>query len=162
MCRPKHVEQLRNTGIINSSTWLHLVVSFYEIYISNLMDFNTELEAGWNLSLMQNLAILISFLDFNLETVINVEDVIVCFWQSWLGLIIMFCVYYRRISMDNHYRVHREFLFTPTTMTRKTVTFLKKNQNPTYKIRKFSQKEMCHKCKVGQKDINRQQTVLYS
>jgi hypothetical protein len=29
--RPKHVEQLRNTGIINSTTQLHLVGSFYEI-----------------------------------------------------------------------------------------------------------------------------------
>ena len=34
MCRPKHVEQLRNTGIINSTTRLHLVGSFYEIYIT--------------------------------------------------------------------------------------------------------------------------------
>ena len=25
MCRPKHVKQLRNTGIINSTTRLHLV-----------------------------------------------------------------------------------------------------------------------------------------
>ena len=33
MCRPKHVEQLRNIGIINSTTWSHLVGSFYEIYI---------------------------------------------------------------------------------------------------------------------------------
>jgi len=33
VCRPKHVEQLRNTGIINSTTQLHLVGSFYEIYI---------------------------------------------------------------------------------------------------------------------------------
>jgi hypothetical protein len=32
MCRPKHVEQLRNTGIINSTTQLHLVGSFYEIF----------------------------------------------------------------------------------------------------------------------------------
>ena len=32
MCCPKHVEQLRNTGIINSHTWLHLVGSFYEVY----------------------------------------------------------------------------------------------------------------------------------
>ena len=31
MCRPKHVEQLRNIGIINSTTRLHLVGSFYEI-----------------------------------------------------------------------------------------------------------------------------------
>jgi len=34
MCRPKHVEQLRNIGIINSTTQLHLVGSFYEIYIT--------------------------------------------------------------------------------------------------------------------------------
>jgi len=32
VCRPKHVEQLRNTGIINSATRLHLVGSFYEFY----------------------------------------------------------------------------------------------------------------------------------
>jgi hypothetical protein len=32
MCSPKHVEQLRNIGIINSTTRLHLVGSFYEIY----------------------------------------------------------------------------------------------------------------------------------
>jgi len=31
---PKHDEQLRNTGIINSTTRLHLVGSFYEIYIT--------------------------------------------------------------------------------------------------------------------------------
>ena len=30
MCRPKHVEQLRNTGIINSTTLSHFVGSFYE------------------------------------------------------------------------------------------------------------------------------------
>jgi hypothetical protein len=34
VCRPKHDEQLRNTGIINSTTWLRLVGSFYEIYIT--------------------------------------------------------------------------------------------------------------------------------
>jgi hypothetical protein len=34
VCRPKHVEQLRNDGIINSTTQLHLVCSFYEIYIA--------------------------------------------------------------------------------------------------------------------------------
>ena len=33
-CHLKHVEQLRNNGIINSTTWLHLVGSFYEIYIT--------------------------------------------------------------------------------------------------------------------------------
>jgi len=32
--RPKHVEQLRNIGIINSTTWSHLVGSFSEIYIT--------------------------------------------------------------------------------------------------------------------------------
>jgi hypothetical protein len=32
VCRPKHVEQLRNTGIIYSTTRLHLVGSFYKIY----------------------------------------------------------------------------------------------------------------------------------
>jgi len=34
VCRSKHVEQLRNIGIINSTTWLHLVGSFYEFYIT--------------------------------------------------------------------------------------------------------------------------------
>jgi len=34
VCRPKHVEKLRNIGIINSTTRLHLVGSFYEIYLS--------------------------------------------------------------------------------------------------------------------------------
>jgi len=34
VCRPKHVEQLRNTGIINSTTQLHLVGSFYELFYS--------------------------------------------------------------------------------------------------------------------------------
>ena len=33
MCRPKHVEKLRNIGIINYTTRLHLVGSFYEFYI---------------------------------------------------------------------------------------------------------------------------------
>ena len=32
MCGPKHVEQLRNIGIINSTTRLHLVGSSYEFY----------------------------------------------------------------------------------------------------------------------------------
>ena len=34
MCRPKHVEQLRNIGILSFTTRLHLVGSFYEIYIT--------------------------------------------------------------------------------------------------------------------------------
>jgi len=33
VCRPKHVEPLRNNGLINSTTRLHLVGSFYEIWI---------------------------------------------------------------------------------------------------------------------------------
>ena len=41
MCRPKHVEQLRNIGIINSATRLHLVASFYEI-IKNHVSFYIE------------------------------------------------------------------------------------------------------------------------
>jgi len=32
VCRPKHVEQLRNIGIINSTARLHLIGSFYEFY----------------------------------------------------------------------------------------------------------------------------------
>jgi len=31
VCGPKHVEKLRNIGIINSTTRLHLVGSFYEV-----------------------------------------------------------------------------------------------------------------------------------
>jgi len=31
VCRSKHVEQLRNIGIINYTTWLHLVGYFYKI-----------------------------------------------------------------------------------------------------------------------------------
>jgi hypothetical protein len=34
VCRPKHVEQLRNIGIINSTTQSHLIGSSYEIYIT--------------------------------------------------------------------------------------------------------------------------------
>jgi hypothetical protein len=33
VCRPKHVEQLRNIEIINSTTRMHLV-SFFENYIT--------------------------------------------------------------------------------------------------------------------------------
>ena len=33
MCRSKHVEQLRNIGIINSTTWSHLVGYFCKIHI---------------------------------------------------------------------------------------------------------------------------------
>ena len=32
MCRSKHVEQLRNIGIINSTTLSHLVAYFYKIH----------------------------------------------------------------------------------------------------------------------------------
>ena len=39
MFLPKHVEQLRNTGIINSTTGSHLVGSSYEIYtVSSVND----------------------------------------------------------------------------------------------------------------------------
>jgi hypothetical protein len=34
VCRPNHVKQLKNIGIINSTTRLQLVGSFYEIYIT--------------------------------------------------------------------------------------------------------------------------------
>jgi hypothetical protein len=37
VCRPKHVEQLRNIGIINSTTRLHLVGYFYEINIQEIL-----------------------------------------------------------------------------------------------------------------------------
>jgi len=43
VCRLKHVEQLRNIGIINSNTRLHLVGSFYEIYFT--MHFTPEFGA---------------------------------------------------------------------------------------------------------------------
>jgi len=33
VCRSEHVEQLRNIGIINSTTRSHLVGYFYKIYI---------------------------------------------------------------------------------------------------------------------------------
>jgi hypothetical protein len=33
MCRPKYVEQLRNIGIISSTSRLHLVGSLYEIVV---------------------------------------------------------------------------------------------------------------------------------
>jgi 23S rRNA maturation mini-RNase III len=33
VCHPKHVEQLRNIGVINSITLLYLVGSFYETYV---------------------------------------------------------------------------------------------------------------------------------
>ena len=54
MFRPKHVEQLRNIGKINSTTTrLHLVVSFYEIYITmrgsmnvNFMNIKRKLRAS--------------------------------------------------------------------------------------------------------------------
>jgi hypothetical protein len=36
VCHPKHVEQLRNTVIINSTTRLHLVGYFYEIRYNSL------------------------------------------------------------------------------------------------------------------------------
>ena len=36
VCRPKHVEQLRNIGRINSTTRLHLVGSFYETYFNTI------------------------------------------------------------------------------------------------------------------------------
>jgi len=34
VCRPKHVEQLRNIGIINSTTQSYNVGYFYKIYIT--------------------------------------------------------------------------------------------------------------------------------
>jgi len=39
----KHVEQLRNTGIINSATRLHLIGSFCEIYITMHKPMNIKL-----------------------------------------------------------------------------------------------------------------------
>ena len=46
MCRPKHVEQLRNTIIINSTTRLHLVGSFYEILLDVILSFTFSLLSG--------------------------------------------------------------------------------------------------------------------
>jgi hypothetical protein len=45
VCRPKHAEQLRNNGIINSTTRLHLVGSFYEIYITMHRPMNIKSES---------------------------------------------------------------------------------------------------------------------
>jgi hypothetical protein len=36
VCRSKYAEQLINTGIINSSTWSHVVVYFYAIYAARI------------------------------------------------------------------------------------------------------------------------------
>jgi hypothetical protein len=44
VCRPEHVEQLRNTGIINYTTQLHLVGSLYEIQITGYL---TLLQLLW-------------------------------------------------------------------------------------------------------------------
>jgi len=49
VCRPKHVEQLRNTGIINSTTRLHLVGSFYEIYITMHGSMNINVSVMYSL-----------------------------------------------------------------------------------------------------------------
>jgi hypothetical protein len=43
MCPPKHIEQLRNIGIINSTTRLHLVGSFCEFYITMHGSMNIKL-----------------------------------------------------------------------------------------------------------------------
>jgi hypothetical protein len=42
----KHVEQLRNIGIINSTTRLHLVGSFYEFYMTMHGSMNIKLIGG--------------------------------------------------------------------------------------------------------------------
>jgi len=42
VCRSKHVEQLRNTGIINSTTRSHLVGYFYKICIMMQGSMNTR------------------------------------------------------------------------------------------------------------------------
>jgi len=42
VCRSKQVEQLRNTGIINASTRLHLVGDFYMIYTECLTCYRTR------------------------------------------------------------------------------------------------------------------------
>jgi hypothetical protein len=43
VCLPKHVEQLRNIWIINSTTRLHLVGSFYEFYITTHRSMNINI-----------------------------------------------------------------------------------------------------------------------
>jgi hypothetical protein len=40
MCRSKHFEQLRNIGIINSTTWSHLFGYFYKILMELLIIFS--------------------------------------------------------------------------------------------------------------------------
>ena len=44
MCRSKHVEQLRNIGIINSTIRSHLVGYFYKIYIMMQGSINIKFE----------------------------------------------------------------------------------------------------------------------
>jgi hypothetical protein len=46
VCRPKHVKQLRNIGIINSTTRLHLGGSFYEFYITIHGSMNIKFVTG--------------------------------------------------------------------------------------------------------------------
>ena len=52
MCHPKHVEQLRNIGIVNSTTRLHLVGSFYKIYITMHGSMNINSTASYSYSLI--------------------------------------------------------------------------------------------------------------
>ena len=51
VCRPKHVEQLRNIGIINCTTQPHLVGSFCEIYYDNFGFSNQSTCKDWLLFL---------------------------------------------------------------------------------------------------------------
>ena len=63
MCRSKHVEQLRNIGIINSTTRSHLVGYFYTIYnISILVEMilrytNNGNPNPWNIVLPEKLTV---------------------------------------------------------------------------------------------------------
>ena len=59
MCPPKHIEQLRNIGIINSTTRLHLVCSFCEFYIT--------MHGSMNIKLVSSLVYLSFTIDYKRE-----------------------------------------------------------------------------------------------
>jgi len=67
VCRSKHVEQLRNTGIINSTTRLHLVGSFYEIY--------TTMHGSMNIKFAFTLVNVIHVLVLNLKK--NTHEILI-------------------------------------------------------------------------------------
>jgi hypothetical protein len=93
VCRPKHVEQLRDIGIINSTTWLHLVASFYEIYITMHGSMNVKFNRG-----LEKIKTLSSvFLKyFTLRIYGSCHLVSKLFWNSYFFLS---CLFQNNISM---------------------------------------------------------------